>query len=64
MADMMFFLPMINCTFFLDYLLSASIGDNRDAFHAGYKPAIPLIRNERSQTVNRSVAGNTGVICG
>jgi hypothetical protein len=31
-----------------DYLQSASIGDNRDAFHAGY----------------RSDAGNIGVICG
>jgi hypothetical protein len=45
-----------------DYLLSANIGDNRDAFHAGYNPAIRLITNESSKTVNRS-AGNIGVIC-
>jgi NADP-dependent 3-hydroxy acid dehydrogenase YdfG len=31
---------------------------------AGYKPAIKLIINESSQTVKRSDAGNTGVICG
>src|SRR5919109_956105 len=45
------------------YLLSALIGDNSDAFHAGYTPAIILIANESIQTLNKSEPENTGVTC-
>ena len=43
-------------------VLNADIGDSRDAFHAGYKPAIALIINESIQTLSRSVVLNTGVM--
>ena len=46
------------------YLLNAEIGDNRDAFHAGYKPATALIINESIQTLSKSVVLNMGVMWG
>ena len=44
------------------YLLRASIGDSREAFHAGNKPAPKLKSTESTHTVERSCGRNTGVM--
>ena len=44
-------------------LLSATIGDNFDAFHAGYIPAITLSDKERSQALIKSIGIKIGGIC-
>src|SRR5919108_3384737 len=52
-----------NYVYMLYYsLLSATIGESLDAFHAGYMPAIRLSPTDIPQTVARSVGRNTGDI--
>ncbi len=42
------------------YLLRASSGDRRDAFQAGYTPAIMLNESESNQTFTRSFGTKIG----
>jgi len=42
------------CSFLPHYLLSASSGDRRDAFQAGYTPAAKLNERESNHTFKRS----------
>ncbi len=43
-------------------LLSATMGESLDAFHAGYMPAIRLSPTDIPHTVAKSIGRNTGDI--